>query len=576
MALARKKFKNYDLVMKYAQDVLDSKILVNKEQKQGVERFFKDLKNEKYDFRPAEPEKIIDLIEKTIVHQKGESLDGKPMRGTPFLLQPFQKFIVYNLMGFWEKGTNLRRYKEAFIYLPRKNVKTTFASALAWALSLYHRKSGAQCYIVGAALKQALQSFDFLNYNIRAMGEAESFRILDNNTERSISREFSDGFMKIDALAANPDAQDSFNCNLAIADELHAYKTPKQYNIIREAMKSYSNKLLIGITTAGDNINSFCYRRLKYCQKVLNSQVDAEQLYIFIAKAEEDENGEVDFLSEEQHIKANPSYGVTIRPGEMVAQAIEAQNDPQQRKDFLAKSLNIYTSGMKSYFDLNTFIQSDKKYNWTIEELAKLPIEWYGSADLAKLHDLTGTTLVGQYQNVDIIIPHAFFPRGRAHIKAEQDSIPIFGWADDGDLTLTNSEVTEHADVVNWFVKMRSMGFNIVQVGFDRKFSEEFYLYMKQNGFRMYDEPQLYINKSRGFRRIEQKAIKGELYYMHSEAFEYCVENVKAIEKTDDMIQYEKVEPSMRIDIFDAAVMGECRMLSNLKSNETLKNWFKK
>ena len=86
---------------------------------------------------------------------------------------------------------------------------------------------------------------------------------------------------------------------------------------------------------------------------------------------------------------ANPSYGVTIRPEEMLNESLQAQNDPQQRKDFLAKSLNVYTNSMRAYFDIEEFRKSDRKYNWTMDELAKLPIKWYGGADLSKLHDLT-------------------------------------------------------------------------------------------------------------------------------------------------------------------------------------------
>lgn len=68
--------------------------------------------------------------------------------------------------------------------------------------------------------------------------------------------------IKVEALASNPDSQDSFNCNVAIADEIHAFKTSKQYTLFTQAMKSYSNKLMIGITTAGDKMNSFCYKKL--------------------------------------------------------------------------------------------------------------------------------------------------------------------------------------------------------------------------------------------------------------------------------------------------------------------------
>lgn len=89
---------------------------------------------------------------------------------------------------------------------------------------------------------------------------------------------------------------------------------------------------------------------------------------------------------------------------------MQAQNDPQQRKDFFAKSLNVYTAALRAYFDIDEFRRSDRKYSWTIEQLAKLPIKWYGGADLSKLHDLTAAALYGEYNDVAIIIPHAWFP----------------------------------------------------------------------------------------------------------------------------------------------------------------------
>ena len=570
----------FNRAIEYADKVISGEKIAGDDIVNACKRFKEDLKRDDIEIRTTEADAVCSIMEGLFVHRKGEAIDGTPLLGKPFILEDWEIFIIYNLLAMFYKGTIERRYKEALIMLARKNGKTSFIAALSFAVSIVQRKSGSTVYVVAAALKQALESFNFLTFSLKYKKIDKDFEIHDNSFEHSIKYEFKkngrpDGTIEIQIMASNPDAQDSFNCNFAILDEVAAFKKASQYNRFKEAQAAYTNRLCIGITTAGDNVNSFGHGRMEYAIKVAAGTVKDDSFFSFVARADQDEKGNVDYTNPIQHQKANPNYGVTIRPQDIMQDALQAQNDPQQRKDFFSRRLNIYTAAMKAYFNLEEFKSSDKQYNWTIEELAKLPVKWYGGADLSRMHDLTAAALFGTYKGVDIIITHGFCPVVMAVQKAEEDNIPLYGWQEDGWLTMCNTPTVNISDIVNWFIQMRKIGFKIRQVGHDRKFAgEEYFPAMKKSGFNIIDQPQYYYLKSQGFRHIEKAAKDGKLYYLHSDAYEYCVSNVAAVEKTDDAVQYQKTEETMRIDLFDASVFACVRAAEDATRSSQGQSWW--
>ena len=96
---------------------------------------------------------------------------------------------------------------------------------------------------------------------------------------------------------------------------------------------------------------------------------------------------------------------------------------------------------------------------------------------------------------------------------------------------------------------------------------------MKKAGFKTIDQPQYHWKKSQGFRRLEQRMLNGKLYYLGAEPFEYCVQNVFALEKEDDLIQYSKIQDHKRIDVFDAAVFAAVRLIEDTDSREKTGGW---
>ena len=150
----------------YVQNVIDGKIVANRERVKACRRFAEMTENPEYEVRTKDADFVIGIIEATFKHRQGQTLDGKPLRGKPLVLEPWQRFCVYGMLVFFYRGTDERVVKEAFIFIPRKNGKTMFVSALSYALALLERESGSKVYVVGAALKQAMETFENWQYNI--------------------------------------------------------------------------------------------------------------------------------------------------------------------------------------------------------------------------------------------------------------------------------------------------------------------------------------------------------------------------------------------------------------------------
>lgn len=211
------------IAIEYADRCISGKEIAGDDIIAACQRFRNDLIRDDIELRMHDPALAIKIMEKTLVHKQGEALDGTPLMGKPLTLEPFQVFIVVNILGWYYVGTNIRRFKEAFIMLARKNGKTTLIAGLAWAVSIIQRRSGSVVYVVANALKQALQAFQFIKFSLEYKKIDGMFDIKDNSFEHSIKYQFKkpdgtpDGSIEIQAMPANPDSQDSFNSNFSIS-----------------------------------------------------------------------------------------------------------------------------------------------------------------------------------------------------------------------------------------------------------------------------------------------------------------------------------------------------------------------
>lgn len=520
------KSPHFQTALQFANDLVSGKKIANVEQIQACQRFIDDLQNDKWDFKSNQFDFAIDLIEVTIYPEKGENVDGSSARLNPIKLTRWEIFVTVNLFGFFIKNTNIRRYQEVLLFLPRKSGKTTFVASLTWAKSLIDADSGATTYIVANSLSQAKVSFNFIQHNLNLQHNKDKFkpRMRANNQEHSINCDIGQGHIEIRAIGADEKYLDGLIANTIIADEVHAFKRPKRYTLMKDAMKSYSgSRMLLAVSTAGDNIGCFLDERVELLKKVLNKTIKDESKYdryfIYLCTAPRDNKGnflnpltgEITDIDDPQLIEAvNPSANETVSLDLLVNDAkIALDSDEGTHNEFKNKTLNVFTTSSETFFDIDEFKYSDSLYDWSIDDLLKLNLTWYGYADLSVLHDLSASGLYANYKykekdengntiakDVDIVISQAFFPLSLAIAKAQESNMPLQEWQEEGWATLSNTDVVQPSDITGWFVAMKKMGFKIKQVNFDKKSAMEFAITMRTEKFKLKDASPITVNQN--------------------------------------------------------------------------------
>jgi phage terminase large subunit-like protein len=596
------KSPNLNTALEFANDLITGRKIANVEQVQACQRFLDDLQRDDLDFKSNQFDFAIDLIQGTIFPEKGETITGESARLNPIKLTRWEIFVTVNLFGFFIKNTNIRRFQEVLLFLPRKSGKTTFVASLTWAKSLIDADSGATTYIVANSLSQAKVSFNFIQHNLNLQHNKEKFkpRMRANNQEHSINCDIGQGHIEIRAIGADEKYLDGLIANTIIADEVHAFKRPKRYTLMKDAMKSYSgSRMLLAVSTAGDNIGCFLDERVELLKKVLNKTIKDESKYdryfIYLCTAGRDNKGnflnpltgEITEIDDAQLIEAvNPSAGETVSLDLLVNDAkIALDSDEGTRNEFKNKTLNVFTASSETFFDIDEFKYSDSLYDWSIDDLLKLNLNWYGYADLSVLHDLSASGLYANYKykekdengnkitkDIDIVISQAYFPLSLAIAKAQESNMPLQEWQEEGWATLSNTDVVQPSDITGWFVMMKKMGFKIKQVNFDKKSAMEFAITMRAEKFKLKDASQLPSIKTIGIRRIENKVKNAEFYYLHNRSYEYCVSNVRAEELYNGWLRIRKISKNMKIDLFDASTFGAVAMLEDMESKAKVKN----
>lgn len=317
-----------------------------KEERKACQRFLDDLEREDwgYTLDLGLAERACRFIEK-LPHTKGRWA----ARGERLRLEPWQAFIVVNLFG-WIDGAGLRRFRDAYLRIPRKNGKSLLAAAIGMYMLCMDNEFGAEVYSGATSEKQALEVFAPAWHMVkRTPALTDRFGIEPLGKQRPSGLVILSTGSKFEPLIGSPGDGSSPSC--AIVDEYHEHDTDHLVETMETGMGAREQPLLLKITTAGNNYSGPCYMAEVEYKKLLDKVFVDERAFVLIYGIDPDD----DWSTEEALVKANPNIGISVGREFLEGLRRQALRNPAKQNAFRRKHLNQWTGTAGSGIDMDAW-----------------------------------------------------------------------------------------------------------------------------------------------------------------------------------------------------------------------------
>lgn len=421
-------FSHFAAAERYVAGVLDGSISACKWTRLACARHRRDMARARsgwrYEFDHARAERACRIIE-LLPHIKGEKAKLHEL----IRLEPWQAFIVVSLFGWVDSETKFRRFHKAYIEVPRKNGKSTLLAAILIVLTFFDDEEGADGYSAATTRDQARIVFKTAKDMIQKSPELRA-RYGVELLAHSVIQDGSGS--KIEALSADAHTLDGLNPHAAVIDELHAHKTREVYDVIETAQGARAQPVLVVITTAGDDLQGICYEQRTYVTMVLEQATEDEVVFGVIYTIDQGDN----WLAPESWAKANPNFGISVKPEYLEGLARKASRTPAAQANFKTKHLDVWVSTFNAYYDVE---------EWKALEQPGLREEDFSDErcivglDLASRRDIASMAKLYDREGEDGKTHFYVFTRNYLPEKAivESKMASYSGWAEEGLLQVT-------------------------------------------------------------------------------------------------------------------------------------------
>ncbi|OTA17477.1 terminase [Xenorhabdus vietnamensis] len=429
----------------YAFDIENGTIPACKRVKQAVKRYFNDLNNPLYVFDSEVVERFI-VFSRHCPHVKGH------LRGKPIMLESWQQFAFANLFGFKVKATGRRKYRSAYIQVPRKNAKSTVAAILAnWFLVM---ESGQQdIYTAAVSRDQARIVFD----------DARQMCLLSKPLKKRVSIQqhkitYPKSNSLLKPLAAKAATIEGTNPSLAIVDEYHLHPDNAVYSALELGMGARPEGILFAITTAGSNVISACKQHYDYCCQILDGEEYNASLFALIYEL--DDEHEID--NEALWIKANPNLNISVDSAALHDTIQKSRGIPSQWTEMLTKRFNIWCQGETLWMGEGAWKACQLDY----DENDLKGLECYAGLDLSSTGDITSICYTFPVDNELLLLTRHYLPEAQLQNPANKNRAVYRQWVQAGWIRTTVGDCIDYDRIRDDILK-DSQHFDIKLVGFD-------------------------------------------------------------------------------------------------------------
>lgn len=563
---------------RYAHDVLAGRVPACRWTKAACRRHLDDLEAAKgrrarYYFDEAAAERIVKFVE-LMPHVKGVWA----RRGERIKLEPWQIFILAVVFGWKRNADDMRRFRRAYIEVPRKNAKSTLSAPVGAYMLAADGEAGAEVYSAATTREQARIIFSVAQAQIRREGSfREAFGVEVGahaiHVERSLSR-----FVP---LSREADSLDGLNIHCALVDELHAHKTRDVWDVLETAVGARSQPLIWAVTTAGWNRAGICWEVRGYVQRILNSTLKLHDGLGYRVEGDAAIDDSVfgiiytiddgdDWMDPGAWAKANPNLGVSIAKDEIERLALKASQVASAQPNFLTKHLNVWVSADSRWMDMRAWDRCANP-DLTLDDFEGEPC-WLG-LDLASKTDVASLAILFRRETPNgskyILFAKHWLPA--AAIEASGNS-QYQGWVIEGRINETPGNVIDFAEIEDCLNELASR-FEVQVVGYDPFQATQFSTRMRAAGLPMVETRQTVLIFSEPMKELEALVLKGELIHDGDPVLAWMASNVVAHRDNKDNIYPRKEDEGQKIDGVVASIMALAHAMRTDQVEDSPRPW---